>query len=59
MMNSLTIQYPWCSTTSSEVEYKYTNQPSKNTFMKLMINEHTLSTTLGQPQHVLQTNLKE
>ncbi len=59
MMNSLTIKYPWYSTTSKEVEFEYTNQPSKSTSMKLMVNEHTLNTTLGQPQHDHQTNLTE
>ena len=45
IMNSLTIEYPWCSTTSREVEYKYTMKPSKNISIPLMINASTLSST--------------
>ena len=59
MTNSLTIEYPWCSTPSKGWEYKYIPNNSKNTFTMKKDPRYTLNTTLRQPQQDQPTNLKE
>ena len=44
-MNFLTIEYPWYSTLSKEMEYEYTMKPSKNISIPLKVNTSTLSST--------------